>query len=62
MIMEWLRAHTLLSRSALCTRVGVEYKMLENALDGKSAIPAKHLDAFEKELAEYGYKKPEIGQ
>jgi hypothetical protein len=57
MIAEWLLAHPLISRNALCALVGYDTSNLQKAFDGSRAIPAKHLDAFEKELEWYGYKK-----
>lgn len=57
-IIQWLIDHPLLSRSALCTMIDFDVKELEKAFESKRAIPAKNLEAFERELARYGYAPP----
>lgn len=57
-IVAWLSDHPLISRNALCMAVGYDTSNLLKAFDGSRAIPAKYLDAFETELAKYGYEPP----
>lgn len=57
-IVKWLESHPLLSRNALCGIVGYDTSNLQKAFSGARAIPATYLDAFERELEKYGYKKP----
>lgn len=54
-VVRWLSDHPLISRNALCTMVGYDVSNLGKAFDGARAIPAKHIEAFEKELSKYGY-------
>lgn len=54
-IVKWLSSHILISRNALCTIVGYDTSNLMKAFDGARPIPAKWLDAFEKELSKYGF-------
>lgn len=56
-IVQWLSDHPLISRNALCTIVGYDVNNLRKAFDGMRPIPAKYLDAFEKELSKYGFNK-----
>lgn len=56
-ILSWLLDHPLVSRSALCDKIGYDRGSLEQALKGGRSIPAKYLAPLEKELEKYGYKK-----
>jgi hypothetical protein len=57
-IVAWLKDHPLISCNALCALVGYDTSNFMKAFDGDRAIPAKHLDAFEKELKRYGFVPP----
>lgn len=57
-ILEFLSTHMLISRNALCTMVGYDVSNLQHCMDGKRAIPAKHLPEFERVLKAYGYTPP----
>lgn len=57
-IVKWLKDHSLISINALCTRVDYDTSNFMKAFDGSRAIPAKYLDAFEKELKQYGFVPP----
>lgn len=56
-ILEFLSTHPLISRNAFCTMAGYDVSNLHHAMEGERSIPAKHLDAMEEILAEYGFKK-----
>jgi hypothetical protein len=56
-IVEWLKTHDLISKNALCTKVGYDVASLHKVMNGTAsyvAIPPKHLDDIEKILADYG--------
>jgi len=54
-IIEWIKTHPLISRSALCAMTEYEDLDLRKVEECKKAISAKYLDAFERELKHHGY-------
>lgn len=57
-IIAWVQGHILISKSALCAKVGYEYEDFRKVEAGKMTIAAKFLDAFEQTLKDYGYLPP----
>ena len=59
-IIAWLKEHDLISKNALCTRVGYDVSSLYKVMSGTGnyvAIPPKYLDEMEAILAKYGFIK-----
>jgi hypothetical protein len=54
-IIAWLKAHPLINRHALCALTGYNSANLQHAMDGKRAIPAKHIPAIAAALKPYGF-------
>ncbi len=57
-IIAWLKEHDLISRNALCTKVGYDAASLYKIISGTGsyvAIPSKYLDQLEEILTDYGY-------
>lgn len=58
-ITTWLGSHPLISRNMLCQMTGYDVTSLHKAITGDRSIPAKHIDAIENVLKNYGYPATE---
>lgn len=57
-IIEWINSHPLINTAMLCRMAGgIDTGNFSNAMVGNRLIPEKYLDAVERVLADYGFKK-----
>lgn len=57
-ILEYFRSHPFISPSAVANHIGYDQAALSRLINKTGrlvAIPAKHLDAFEGVLKDYGF-------